>query len=368
MGAPLIPEIFPFTVDELREAVRRWRPNRVDELVEHFVDEAARSIEQHAEWTARLRESGREPEGYMGVFNVPDQLLAYLTVISPSTAARVDAIIERRWAELRACEIEAVNRLAAERAGLIASMDDLLDDMERRGFFSWDDPNVFRGFAVSGLELPPLPEPTPEVLATAEAYVAEDIARWEALLAAARAGATLPPPQPNGIGDFGEALSEDELPGTTPDWPFIDGYIQRNDRLRQGERRLFGGLARDLPRFNGELARALRVAPEHAVPRVVVYQLLNSRELLLDSPVGAALRSVLTEDGPRMDHRDEAYLPADLLDWYEACRARYEPYPLFEDWRARKRTRRDVSFMRLMRDRFDDLFDESIVDEDEPGA
>jgi hypothetical protein len=36
--------------------------------------------------------------------------------------------------------------------------------------------------------------------------------------------------------------------------------------------------------------------------------------------------------------------------------------------RARKRTRREVSFMRLMRDRFDDLFDASIVDEDKPGA
>ena len=365
MTAPLIPEVFPFTAEEVRDAVRRWQPaDRVDQMVELLVAEAGQSIERHAKLVEQLGGNAGE---YGPDFSAPDELLAYLTLVSPSAATRVNAIIERRWAKLRARELENETRWAAVRDGIIPNIDDVLDDMERRGEFSWDDPVVFRGLVVSGLREPPLPEPTPAVIAAAEAHVAEDIDRWEALLAAVRTGAPLPPKEPNSIWDDDEALPEDALPSPEPDWQFIDDYIQRQDRKALGERRLFGGIARDLPRFNGELARALRLAPEKAVPRAVVYQLVcgHVSALLVTSRVGAACEKAFAASGPprTMQGTEEYYLPADLLDWYEANRTRYEAYPLFDEWRSRKRTRREVSFMRLVRDRYDELFPEEPDDE-----
>jgi hypothetical protein len=52
----------------------------------------------------------------------------------------------------------------------------------------------------------------------------------------------------------------------------------------------------------------------------------------------------------------EFYVAADLLEWWEANRGGYESFPLFDEWRARPRTRREVSFIRLMRDRYDEIF------------
>jgi hypothetical protein len=197
------------------------------------------------------------------------------------------------------------------------------------------------------------------VIAVAERYVAEDIAEWEAIVAAARAGVPLPL-RPNAIGDHDEVMPESELPGNEPNWKFIDDYIDREDHHRRGESRLFASLARDLRRFNAELVRALRVAPARAVPRVLMYHFLRGHNglIMLASPVGEMLSAALGEQEPRRTQQrtDVVYEAADLLEWYEANRANYEHYPLFDDWRARKRTRREVSWMRLVRDRGDELY------------
>jgi hypothetical protein len=293
-------------------------------------------------------------------FYIPDGILAHLTLVSSSAAERVRAVMEKQWARTRAHEIERERRRAAEHAGIIPSMDDVLDDAERRGEFSWDDPMVFRGMVVSGAGVFPEPPPaTPEVIAVAERYVAEDIAEWEAIVAAARAGVPLPL-RLDAISDLDEAMPESELPGNEPNWKFIDDYIDRHDRLRRRESRLFDGFARDLRRFNTELMRALRVAPARAVPRVLMSRFLEGHNgpLSLDSPVGGMLSAALGEREPRRTQlrTEVVYEAADLLEWYEANRATYESYPLFDEWRARKRTRRDVSWMRLVRDRRDELY------------
>lgn len=354
-----LPEGFPFSIDELREAVRRWLPpDHIDAMLHDLVSEATRIVQLHNERSERMREAGREPDHEID-FYIPDGVLAHLTLVSSSAAERVRAVMEKRWSRTRAGEIERERRRAAERAGIIPSMDDLLDEAERRGEFSWDDPIVFRGMVVSGALLPEPPPATPEVIAVAERYVAEDIAEWEAIVAAARAGAPLPF-RPNAIGDRDEAMPESELPGKEPDWEFIDDYIEREDRHRRGEPRLFASLARDLRRFNAELVRALRVSPARAVPRVLMSQLLKGENggLGLASPVGGMLSEALGEQGPRRTRlgTEMVYEVADLLDWYEANRANYEPYPFFDDWRARKRTRREVIWMRLVRDRRGELF------------
>jgi hypothetical protein len=271
--------------------------------------------------------------------------------------------MERRWSALRASRIERERHLVAERAGLCPSIDDLLDAAERRGEISWDDPKVFRGLAVDVSALPPLPEPTPEVIAAAEAYVTEEIQRWEQLVDAARRGEPLPEPEPNGIEDIDAADAEAMLPGSAPDWQFLDDYLLRWDRKLRGESGLFGGLARELTRFNGEIVRALRVDPTRAAPRAIMFPLLwgaGSGAIPVDAPVGVALREALGESAlPRTTRpAGEFYVAADLLEWWEANRGGYEQLPLFDEWRARPSTRREVSFMRLMRDRFEELFPE----------
>ena len=361
MTEQIAPEEFPFTVEELTQAADRWLgPEESGAFVEHFLNCARESRELHEERSARMRKGGQAPIPYSFDVDFPDVVLAYLTLVSPSAAERVEVLMRKRWVRVREQEIEEERQRAAERAGLIPTMDDILDDAERRGEFSWDDPRVYFGMAATGNPFPEPPPATPEVIAVAEAYVAEDIAEWEKLLAAVRSGGPLPQPRLNVIRDGDETLSEEELPDREPNWAFIDDYINRSDRWRRGESRLFDSIARGLPRFNGEMVRALRVAPTRAVPRIVTHHLLGSgyiNPFELDSPVGLALATALGSDGPPRTKQGtaEVYLSADLLEWYESNRNRFEAYPLFDDWRGRKRTRRDIAWMRMKRDRADEL-------------
>lgn len=362
MGTPLIPDELPFSAEEVRSALRRWLPERdANEAADDIIESATLYVEECLERSEEYRRAGHEPPERSGGFIVPDALLVNLALISESAAERVSALMERRWSALRASRIERDRHLAAKRAGLRPDIDDLLDAAERRGEISWDDPKVFRGLAVNVSALSPLPEPTPEVIAAAEAYVAEEIRRWEQILDTARRGEPLPEPEPNGILDIDAADEESALPGSAPDWAFLDDYLRRWDRRRLGEGRLFGGLARELTRFNGELVRALRVDPRRAVPRAIMFPLLRgggSGAIPIDGPMGVALREALGESAlPRTTWpAGEFYAAADLLEWWEANREGYEPFPLFDEWRARPLTRREVSFMRLMRDRYDEIF------------
>ena len=84
----------------------------------------------------------------------------------------------------------------------------------------------------------------------------------------------------------------------------------------------------------------------------------GSGTIPVDAPVGVALREALGEGAlPRTTWpAGEFCAAADLLEWWQANRGSYESFPLFDEWRARALTRREVSFMRLMRDRYDELF------------
>jgi hypothetical protein len=362
VSTPLIPDELPFSAEEVRLALRRWLPERdADEAADAIIESAASYVEGCLERSEELRRAGHEPPERWSGFVVPEALLVNLALLSDSAADRVGALMERRWAALRASRIERERHRAAERAGLRPTIDDVLDAAERRGELSWDDPKVFRGLAVNVSALPPLPEATPEVIAAAEAYVTEEIRRWERLLDAARRGEPLPEPEPNGIEDIDAADAEVTLPGSAPDWTFLDDYLSRWDRRLRGEDELFGGLARELTRFNGELVRALRVDPRRAVPRAIMFPLLRgagSGAIPVDAPVGVALRDALGKNAmPRTTWpAGEFYAAADLLEWWEANREGYEPFPFFDEWRARALTRREESFMRLMRDRYDEIF------------
>lgn len=362
MGTPLIPDQFPFSAEEVRAAVSRFLPEaEAEETAEAIIESAVAHAEACRERSERLRRAGHELPEPWGGFTVSDALLAHLAASSESAAKRARALLEQRWTALRASTIERERWQAAERAGLRPSIDDLLDAAERRGELSWDDPATFRGLAVDVSALPPLPEATPAMIASANARVAEEVRRWEMLLDLARRGEPLPAPEPNGIADLDAAEPEEALPGAMPDWEFMDDYLHRWDRDQRGERDLFGGLARELSRFNGELVRALRVDPGRAVPRAILFTLLRgagSAAIPVDAPLGVALRDALGDHAlPRVTWpAGEFYAGADLLEWWEANRGEYEPLPLFDEWRARTGTRREVSFMRLMRDRYDELF------------
>ena len=362
-----LPDGFPFTIDELRTAAERWIQGPVaEQVLSEVVDDAKSTVARYSEFAERWRQQGRDPS-ILRNFYIRDEILAHLAVMSPSTAERVRAIKEARWAEVRTREIEAERRRSAERAGLIPSLDDILDEAERRGDFSWDDPRVFEGMAMAG-KLPEPPEATSEVIAIAEANVALDIAEWEELVEAARAGLPLPV-RAYAISDFEETMPEDELPDREPNWQFIDEYIDHYDRWRSGYGRLFATIARDLKRFNTELVRALRIAPARAIPRVVMYHLLGgyNNPIEATSAVGAAFTAANISNGPALttNRGEPHYECANLLEWFETNRNQYEHYALFDEWRRRKRTRREVSWMRLVRDRYDEVVPWRHIDEAE---
>jgi hypothetical protein len=93
--------------------------------------------------------------------------------------------MEHGWASLREGTIGADQRDAAEGAGIIPSKEEMLRQV-RAAADAAGDSSLLEGLAV---QLPPLPPPTAEMEAAADARVAEERRRWDAEVVRFRANA-----------------------------------------------------------------------------------------------------------------------------------------------------------------------------------
>src|SRR5206468_7574579 len=94
--AKKLPASYPFSLTELRAAAKHLPREAATQLLRALLEQARSEEQEHEKYAERYRASGREPEPLE--FYLPDQVLAYLTLVSSDAATRVDAIMQRRWA------------------------------------------------------------------------------------------------------------------------------------------------------------------------------------------------------------------------------------------------------------------------------
>jgi hypothetical protein len=114
----------------------------------------------------------------------PDELLPALASLSADAERRALTLMEDHWAGLRRATAAAAQNSAAESSGIIPSRDEILRQVRAAAEASRGISLLEGGLA---MRLPPLPPPTAEMEAAADARVAEDRRRWEGEVARFRA-------------------------------------------------------------------------------------------------------------------------------------------------------------------------------------
>lgn len=189
-SAPYIdPRELPFTRDELFEALRLWVSDvEALEMTAQFAEMANLDMRDRAEDGQHTKATGEDKESDDTNFQwlSPEQLLPSLSVLSDDCAARVDAFMAPYWRRRleRRTRREAIS--AAERAGRRPTHAEMLEWIARQGSHAGNSPSSESDPANIAIRLPPLPEPTPEDVAAAERFVAEERRKWNGMVEEAR--------------------------------------------------------------------------------------------------------------------------------------------------------------------------------------
>lgn len=168
----------PFTQAEILEAASLVWPSR---SAEGFVKTLAQDVPAYIRYRARRwamwRRHGYQRRVPLGGIDLPEEILAALTVISKSAAARVKQLKHARWRDLRSAFIHSERDAAAKRLGLIPTKRQILAHLRKAGL-SMDDPNVQHGLMI---RVKRVPRATRAMVAAAEARVQVQIRKWEVL-------------------------------------------------------------------------------------------------------------------------------------------------------------------------------------------
>ena len=173
------PDELPFTTEELFDAARRFLPeDAAHALAEHLTECGPGVISARAERRAGWRAAGIPGANTMFLYPwvYPDELLPALASLSADAERRALTLMEDHWAGLRRATVATAQHAAAERAGIIPSREEILRQVRAAAEASGDSSLLEGGLAV---QMPPLPPPTPEMEAAADARVAEDRRHWE---------------------------------------------------------------------------------------------------------------------------------------------------------------------------------------------
>src|SRR6266702_8277668 len=165
-----------FTAQELlRAATLLWPPR----LARKFVSIVAREAPRLVRRRGLLRRCGAPFNRHIHALQLPEEILAALTVVSPDTAARVTPLMKARWKELRSALIAAERLAAARRAGLVPSKAHLrrLARKARIHEATGRPGDRWRGLIVT---VPRLPKATTAMIAAAERKLTRAKRKWEA--------------------------------------------------------------------------------------------------------------------------------------------------------------------------------------------
>lgn len=172
----LDPEGVPFTAQEISRAAALLWPSR---LARKFVAVVAREAPRLVRRRAVLRRRGYPTDRHIYAFQLPEEILAALTVVSSDTAARVTPLMKARWKDLRNALIEAERVAAARRTGLIPTKGQLRRLARKASIHqaTGRPGDLWRGVVV---KLPRLPKATATMVATATRKLARAKRKWEA--------------------------------------------------------------------------------------------------------------------------------------------------------------------------------------------
>ena len=122
------------------------------------------------------------------------------------------------------------------------------------------------------------------------------------------------------------------------DIQLVDSYLEKWDRFAQGENQLVPELRESEAGFEAALARLLLAGDKRAPARMVFYPVVQvGGSIPISSELGKACSAVLGPDFPVTtgEEGEHIYFGGDLFLWWEANRAKYESFPLFDEWSKR---------------------------------
>src|SRR3989442_1580016 len=138
----LDPLELPFTKTELLEAASRvWPARQAKLLTTSLAQEVRRYIRYRARRWAHWRRHGYHRREPLHGLVLPEEVLAALTTVSRSAAARVARLKRVHWKGLRAAFLQSERRAAARRLGLLPNQRQVLAALRKAGV-SMDDPNL----------------------------------------------------------------------------------------------------------------------------------------------------------------------------------------------------------------------------------
>jgi hypothetical protein len=124
----------------------------------------------------------------------------------------------------------------------------------------------------------------------------------------------------------------------TRDLQLVDDYLTKWDRFAQGENELVPTLRDSKAGFEAALVRLLAAGDKRAPARMVFYPVVQvGGGIPADSELGKASAAVLGPDFPVTTMKDgqRVYVCGDLYLWWDANRAKYDAFALFDEWSQR---------------------------------
>jgi hypothetical protein len=118
----------------------------------------------------------------------------------------------------------------------------------------------------------------------------------------------------------------------------VDVYLEKWDRFAQGENQLVPEFRDTKLGFEAALVRLLAAGDKRAPARMVFYPVVQvGGAIPADSELGKASAALLGSDFPVTTTKDgkRVYFGGDLYLWWEANRAKYDAFALFDDWSKR---------------------------------
>lgn len=180
-------EELPFTTDELyRGACRFLAADMARTLADHMTECGPGLIKTRLERRAEWRAAGVAGAGTMRLHGwvYPEDLLPALASLSGDVEVRARGILEGDLERRRQAMVQASQRKAAERAGIIPTREEMIRRLERDGI-SPSEGNQMQN--VVSTQLPSMPPPTAEMEAAAVTYIQAKRYQMDALIARFRA-------------------------------------------------------------------------------------------------------------------------------------------------------------------------------------
>jgi hypothetical protein len=172
-GRMLDPVELPFTEEEvLRAASVIWSEREAKLLVSTLIQEIPRYLRYRTRRWALWRQAGYSRRDPLHGIDLPEEVLAALTVISQSAAARIAKLKRAHWRSLKSAFIKSERDVAARRAGLLPTKQQILAHLRKAGLPT--DVGIL-------LKIKRLPKATPRMVAAAEARVQRLVRKWDAL-------------------------------------------------------------------------------------------------------------------------------------------------------------------------------------------